>query len=121
MVGTTVSPDVALPVRVTRCGRAGLNWPHPTVTRDIDLDGQHLRQNDRVVISWLSANRDEKEFDRPNEIILDRAPNRHVAFGLGRAVVVPGRRYRVMATGGRLMPVRLSALVSGRTLRPCKR
>jgi cytochrome P450 len=48
-----------------------------TVTHDVELNGQHLRRNDKVVISWLSANHDEKEFDRPGEIILDRAPNRH--------------------------------------------
>lgn len=54
-----------------------------TVTHDVALNGQHLRKNDRVVISWLAANHDEQEFDRPDEIILDRAPNRHVAFGLG--------------------------------------
>jgi uncharacterized protein len=40
------------------------------------------------------------------------------ALGKGRAVVVPGWRYRVMATGGRLLPGSLSALVSGRMLRP---
>src|SRR5947209_8716040 len=54
-----------------------------TVTKDVDLNGQHLRKNDRVVISWLSANHDEQEFDRPDEVILDRMPNRHLAFGLG--------------------------------------
>jgi cytochrome P450 len=54
-----------------------------TVTRDVELNGQRLRKNDRVVISWLSANHDEQEFDRPDEIILDRTPNRHLAFGLG--------------------------------------
>jgi cytochrome P450 len=54
-----------------------------TVARDIVLGGQQLRRNDRVIISWLAANHDEQEFDRPDEVVLDRAPNRHVAFGLG--------------------------------------
>jgi cytochrome P450 len=54
-----------------------------TVTRDVVLGGQQLRRNDRVIISWLAANHDEQEFDRPDEVLLDRAPNRHVAFGLG--------------------------------------
>ena len=36
----------------------------------------------------------------------------------GRAVVVPGWRYRVMATGGRLAPGWLLALISGRMLKP---
>jgi cytochrome P450 len=54
-----------------------------TVTRDVEIGGRRLRRNDRVVISWLSANHDEKEFYRPDEIALDRMPNRHLAFGLG--------------------------------------
>ena len=54
-----------------------------TVTRDTVLCGQQLRRNDRVIISWLAANHDEQEFDRPDEVVLDRSPNRHVAFGLG--------------------------------------
>jgi short-subunit dehydrogenase len=51
------------------------------------------------------------------------APEPVVAAGLraldrGRAVVVPSLRYRLMATGGRLLPGWLLALVSGRMLRP---
>jgi short-subunit dehydrogenase len=51
------------------------------------------------------------------------APEPVVAAGLrgmdkGRAVVVPGWRLRVMATGGRLTPGWLSALIGGRMLRP---
>jgi short-subunit dehydrogenase len=51
------------------------------------------------------------------------APEPVVAAGLramdkGRAVVVPGWRNRAMATGGRLSPGWLSALISGRMLRP---
>ena len=54
-----------------------------TVTRDVELDGHQLKRNDRVLISWLGANHDEGEFDRPDELVLDRSPNRHLAFGLG--------------------------------------
>jgi cytochrome P450 len=54
-----------------------------TVSRDTVLAGQQLRRNDRLLISWIGANHDEQEFDDPGEVILDRSPNRHVAFGLG--------------------------------------
>src|SRR5271156_4023140 len=54
-----------------------------TVTRDVTVGGQHLKRNDRAVISWLAANHDEQEFSQADEVVLDRAPNRHVAFGLG--------------------------------------
>ena len=68
-----------------------------TVTRDVELNGQHLRKNDRVVISWLSANHDEQEFDRPDEIILDRTPNRHLAFGLGPHRCIGSHLARLMS------------------------
>ena len=54
-----------------------------TVTKDVVVEGQTLRRNDRVLISWLAANHDETEFDRPDDIVLDRSPNRHLAFGSG--------------------------------------
>ena len=54
-----------------------------TVAVDTELGGQHLRAGDQVLISWLSANRDETVFENPDEVILDRAPNPHVAFGVG--------------------------------------
>ncbi|HZT67862.1 MAG TPA: cytochrome P450 [Acidimicrobiales bacterium] len=54
-----------------------------TVTQDVELGGQQLKRGDVVLISWLSANHDEAEFDRPGEVVLDRSPNRHLAFGVG--------------------------------------
>ena len=67
-----------------------------TVTRDIALGGQQLRRNDRVVISWLAANHDVHEFERPDEVILDRLPNRHLAFGLGPHRCIGSHLARVM-------------------------
>lgn len=54
-----------------------------TVTRDVELGGEQLRAGDVVLLSWLSANHDESQFDDPGEIVLDRSPNRHLAFGVG--------------------------------------
>jgi cytochrome P450 len=67
-----------------------------TVTRDVVLGGQRLRRNDRVIISWLAANHDEHEFDRADEVVLDRAPNRHLAFGLGPHRCIGSHLARVM-------------------------
>ncbi len=67
-----------------------------TVSRDTVLGGQPLRRNDRVLISWYAANHDEREFDRPGEVQLDRTPNRHVAFGLGPHRCIGAALARVM-------------------------
>ena len=68
-----------------------------TVTRDIELNGQRLRKNDKVVISWLAANHDEHEFTKPDEILLDRTPNRHLAFGLGPHRCIGSHLARLMS------------------------
>ncbi len=54
-----------------------------TVTRDVELGGQQLERGDFVLISWLSANHDESLFERADEVVLDRSPNPHLAFGVG--------------------------------------
>jgi cytochrome P450 len=68
-----------------------------TVTRDVTVGGQQLRRNDRVVISWLAANHDEQEFERADEIVLDRTPNRHLAFGLGPHRCIGSHLARLMS------------------------
>jgi cytochrome P450 len=54
-----------------------------TVTHDVGLGGQQLHRGDHLMLSWLSANRDEQVFERPDEVVLDRERNPHLAFGVG--------------------------------------
>jgi cytochrome P450 len=54
-----------------------------TVTTDTELGGCHLQRGDRILIAWAGANRDEKVFERSDDVVLDRYPNRHLAFGVG--------------------------------------
>ncbi len=54
-----------------------------TVTEDVDLGGRHLSRGDVVLISWLSANHDQTRFARAGDVVLDRTPNPHLAFGVG--------------------------------------
>ncbi|HET6949705.1 MAG TPA: cytochrome P450 [Acidimicrobiales bacterium] len=54
-----------------------------TVRHDTEIDGHPIRAGEKVLISWASANRDEDEFPDPDAFDLDRARNRHIAFGAG--------------------------------------
>jgi cytochrome P450 len=54
-----------------------------TTTKDVEVAGTLIPAGSRVLLSWYSANHDEKVYAAPEEIILDRFPNRHQAFGLG--------------------------------------
>ena len=55
-----------------------------TATRDVVLADQAIREGDRVVLWYVSANRDETAIDEPNRFVIDRPkPNKHMAFGAG--------------------------------------
>jgi cytochrome P450 len=54
-----------------------------TAMADTDLGGHRVRDGDKVLVYWASANRDEQEFDDPDAFVVDRPANRHVAFGAG--------------------------------------
>ena len=66
-----------------------LRWTSPvihfcrTAAEDVELGGQRIREGDRLVLFYPSANRDEKVFDEPDRFRVDRHPNRHLAFGIG--------------------------------------
>jgi cytochrome P450 len=51
---------------------------------DIELHGKHIRKGDKVVMWYVSGNRDEEVIENPNAFIIDR-PNvrRHLSFGFG--------------------------------------
>lgn len=42
-----------------------------------------IQKDEKVALHWLAANHDPSEFREPQEVVLDRAPNRHLAFGKG--------------------------------------
>jgi cytochrome P450 len=55
-----------------------------TVTKDCELHGKTLRAGDKVVMWYVSGNRDERVIDRPNEFMIDRPRARqHLSFGFG--------------------------------------
>ncbi len=54
-----------------------------TATRDIEHSGKIIREGDKVTFWEMSANRDERVFDRPFEFDVARNPNKHLGFGAG--------------------------------------
>jgi cytochrome P450 len=52
-------------------------------TRDVEVAGVTIPKDARILPLLASANRDETQFPRAEEFIVDREPNRHVAFGMG--------------------------------------
>ncbi len=66
-----------------------IRWASPTMhfrrtaTEDFELHGKKVREGDKVIYWFVSANRDEGRFEKPFEVDLRRTPNRHMSFGQG--------------------------------------
>jgi cytochrome P450 len=67
-----------------------IRWQTPlahmrrTAVADIELGGQTIRKGDKVVMWYVSGNRDAAVFERPDDFIIDRPnPRRHLSFGFG--------------------------------------
>ena len=54
-----------------------------TASRDAELGGQQIRKGDKVVMWYVSSNRDEERFEDPDRFDVRRSPNEHQAFGAG--------------------------------------
>lgn len=94
MVDLLNNPDQLEKVRANRALLPGtveemLRYASPvmhfrrTATTDVELSGQPIKAGDKVVIWYISANRDEKIFADPYTFDIERTPNEHVAFGGG--------------------------------------
>jgi cytochrome P450 len=53
------------------------------VTEDLEYKGCPMKAGDKVLMNFPAANRDPEAFEQPDVVLLDRAHNRHVAFGSG--------------------------------------
>lgn len=67
-----------------------IRWQTPlahmrrTAVQDVEFGGKLIRKGDKVVMWYLSGNRDETVIERPNDYIIDRArPRQHISFGYG--------------------------------------
>lgn len=53
-------------------------------TQDIEMHGQTIRKGDKVVMWYVSGNRDEDVWERPDDLMIERSNARaHLAFGFG--------------------------------------
>ena len=67
-----------------------IRWQTPlphmrrTALADAELGGKRIAKGDKVVMWYLSGNRDEEAIENPNQFIIDRArPRQHLSFGFG--------------------------------------
>jgi cytochrome P450 len=67
-----------------------IRWQTPlahmrrTALEDVEFRGKQIKKGDKVVMWYVSGNRDEEAIDRPYEFIIDRArPRQHLSFGFG--------------------------------------
>lgn len=54
-----------------------------TATRETEIHGAPVKPGQRVSLCFASANFDESAFGHPEQVLLERKPNPHVAFGFG--------------------------------------
>jgi cytochrome P450 len=55
-----------------------------TARNDVELSGRPIKKGDKVVMWYISGNRDEAKIERADEFMIDRAkPRQHLSFGAG--------------------------------------
>ena len=94
MIGLLEHPDAqralrADPALLATAVDEMLRWWTPvmvfrrTATTAVDLGGTAVRAGDKVVVSFIAANRDPAVFAEPARFDLARSPNNHLVFGHG--------------------------------------
>ncbi|MEM6841308.1 MAG: cytochrome P450 [Bacteroidota bacterium] len=73
IVGKAVEELIRYFAPLTHMGRV--------VTEDAEVCEHAVKADSRISLCWASANRDASVFENPNEVVLDRKVNPHVAFG----------------------------------------
>jgi cholest-4-en-3-one 26-monooxygenase len=113
-----------------------LRWTSPvknmcrTLTADTEFHGTELRQGEKIMLLFESANFDETQFDNPDQFDIRRDPNSHVAFGFGTHFCLGNQLARLelrlmtdrvldrlpdlrLAADGDVLPLRPANFVSG--------
>lgn len=66
------------------------------VAKDCMIGDTAVKKGDQVLLPWAAANWDGNKFPNPDQLILDRTPNRHLAFGTGSHICLGAHMARVM-------------------------
>jgi cytochrome P450 len=53
------------------------------IVKEAEINGCHFKEGEMVMLAFGAANRDPAAFPDPDRVVIDRAENRHAAFGLG--------------------------------------
>lgn len=107
-----------------------LRWTSPvknmcrTLTADTEFHGTSLREGEKIMLLFESANFDESVFEQPEKFDIQRNPNSHMAFGFGTHFCLGNQLARLelsLMTGRvlqRLPDLRLASDDSSLPLRP---
>jgi cytochrome P450 len=93
----------AEPLRLPDAIEEMLRWSSPlhdfrcTATRDVTLRGRTIREGEKVVMMYTSANRDEEVFEGADRFDVARRPNPHLAFGFGEHFCLGAKLARLEA------------------------
>jgi cytochrome P450 len=67
-----------------------IRWQTPlahmrrTALADAEVGGKHIKAGDKVIMWYVSGNRDEEAIETPDELVIDRGrPRQHLSFGFG--------------------------------------
>ena len=66
------------PVTMARMAKHDMQWPNVPGRQSVDVKAE-----DWFLLSFPAANRDPAQFERADEVVIDRKINKHAAFGLG--------------------------------------
>ena len=119
-----------------------LRWTSPvknmcrSLTADTTFHGTQLKQGEKIMLLFESANFDEKVFDDPESFSIDRYPNNHMAFGFGTHFCLGNQLARLELTlmqerllkrlpdmelaSGKELPLRPANFVSGLEAMPVR-
>ena len=53
------------------------------VAEDTEYNGCKFAEGERILMNFPAANRDPEKFPDPDKVVIDRAVNPHIAFGVG--------------------------------------